>query len=236
MPSMENQQPDPDIRYFKGNQFKTMVGWLVWVFSLVMPVMFLCFGLWELALGAFVFFFLLFFLMLSTTLNYFGVSPYFIEVRNHNLPWIRKQFYFEDVSRVAIEKRGKNDCLTVHFKTGKSKQYSGLSLTDELWLSLKQELNSRGVEVTDKIRIEERMDPLNKKYSRKIFWRLGVMAVCTMPLSYYVVSWKPDTGGGIFLKLLLVLGLLALTIFAMRKILAYTTAQYNEEKERGKVL
>ena len=227
---MSNYPNTSDIRYFKGNPIRTSAGIFAWVLMLLFPCLLLLFGMWKAALMVLVLFFIICFLPISASLNYFGVSPYFFEVRNHYLLWKRRKIYFEEIQGIFLEKWGNNNCVTVLLRNDKKKKFSGLTLKAEHWVALKQEIASRNIPVTDRNNFEQQLDPLAKKYSRLMLQRLGLWALCTMPVSYFVTTWVRETEGIILIRLLALAAAFGVCGFAMVKVMRATSRQYERAK------
>jgi len=217
-------------QYFRGNQFACSNGLLAWGFTLVFPFILFLLADAEVATVLFFIIFLILFLPFSTTLNYFGIRDNSIVLRNHNLLWKRRQYYFDDIQTIVFERKGYNKLLTVVMKSGKKKQHQGASLGDAHWLSFKQALLARGIEVDDKINFEELLDPLGRKYSRLMVQRLLLWALCTMPVSYFVTTWVKETEGMILVRLLVLAAAFAVCGYAMLKVMRTTSRQYNRAK------
>lgn len=226
---MKNLHPIEE-QYFRGNQFACANGLLAWGFTLVFPFILFLLADAEVAAVLFFIFFFILFLPISTTLNYFGIRDNSIVLRNQNLLWKRRQYNFDDIQTIVFERKGYNKLLTVVMKSGRKKQHQGASLGDAHWLSFKQALLAREIEVDDKINFEELLDPLARKYSRLMVQRLLLWAICTMPVSYFVTTWVKETEGIILLRLLVLAVAFAVCGYVMRSVIRATSRQFERAK------
>ncbi len=150
----ENQNIPETFAAFKGNQFTSLRGIMLWSLYAVIIFMFILRPgyLDNINIPKFISFFGLFciawYYFNSLLLNYFLVSEHYLAVKNHNLPWRKKLYRLEDVKEVAIETQGKMpNSLRIITKDFRSKVFPGGTLNDRQWLALKEKLNSKSITV-----------------------------------------------------------------------------------------
>lgn len=154
-----------DVAYFKGNVFTSAIGIAIVTVLAMMPV--LVYVLGDIRP---IFFMLLIFLPLMMTqyrsYNYFGVSTYYIIVRNHGWIWRRKKFYYDEIREIEFDKIGSDNCLVVVLNNNQKYSFRAETLKDIHWLGLMNALNERGVLVTDKENLAVLVTPGMKKVNR----------------------------------------------------------------------
>lgn len=196
--------------YFKGNQITTSHGIAAWVF-MIMPLVFCyIYGFSLIMLVAFLFC-LGFFLLGSLALNYFSLSTYYIEVRNHNILWKSRKYYFEDIQEVVLDDPRGDICMTIVLKTTKKKTHQASSLSYEKGLLLKYALQEKGIPVRDEIGLEEKVKPRAKKINRAVNIAVGIFFLMLGVLTYFLarhnVSKRKTTLIFLILFLLFMIGL-----------------------------
>ena len=135
---------------FKGNQFISLRGILLWGF-----IGFFTYTLLtskkthnHTSLLVYVFACMLWFFIHSLTMDYFKVSPTFFVIKNHNFSWRTKAYRLSDVKEIVYETRGKMpNCLRVITKDFRNKLYLAGTLSDKTWLELKDKLESNSIKV-----------------------------------------------------------------------------------------
>lgn len=138
------------MQLFKGNQFISFRGIILWV-----PIAFYIFLFFikgfNPPIGFLIFFtiyIVFWFLFNSYLMHYFGIDKDFLIVRNHNLIWINKIYQIQDIKEVVFETRNKMpNMLRVITKNFKSRLYPAGTLRTRDWLTLKTELETRNITV-----------------------------------------------------------------------------------------
>jgi len=139
---------------FKGSQFTSLRGVILWGLYAIILVMFLLRPgyLDHINIPKFVLLFGLFcfawFYLNSLVMNYFLASEHYLEVKNHNLFWKKRIYGLDDIKEVAIETQGKMpNSLRIITKDFRSTVFPAGTLNDRNWRSLKEKLESRGIPV-----------------------------------------------------------------------------------------
>lgn len=140
--------------YFKGNQFLSMRGIMLWgilgFFAYLFlfndaPLSFMV----SLVLGCYSLFW---FFFNSYLMHYVGLSDKFLSIKNHNHLWINRLYRIEDIKEIVFETYGKMpDCLRVITKDFKSKLYPAGTLKEKTWLELQETLREKGVIVRNEL-------------------------------------------------------------------------------------
>ena len=135
---------------FKGNQFTTLRGILLWGFIGFFTYTVLTsqkthnttsFLIYVIAS-------IVWFLIHSLTMNYFEVSQNFLVIKNHNLLWRKKAYRLSDIKEITFETQGKMpNCLRVITKDFRNKLYPAGTLKDKIWVELKDKLESCEIKV-----------------------------------------------------------------------------------------
>ncbi len=108
-------------------------------------------------------------------LNYFGVGPYHIAVKNHNIFWRHRKYYFDEIAEVVMDSVGnESNSITFLFNNGKKKRIQGSSLRNNNWIALKKTLEQRGVRVIDKKDFEKLETPQVKKNFKLLYILLSM--------------------------------------------------------------
>ncbi|QNF31990.1 hypothetical protein HUW51_04330 [Adhaeribacter swui] len=140
---------DENFTYFKGNQFTSLSGILLWVPIIV----FASIPLRNLTAPSEAFliplaFMLFWFLPFSWMMHYFGLSDNHLIIRNHTRPWVNRRYYLPNIREVVFEQEGKRPySLRVITQDFKSKLYPAGTLRVKHWLSLKSELEKNNIPV-----------------------------------------------------------------------------------------
>jgi hypothetical protein len=150
-------QPEPAIQQaeldgelfntYKGIQFLTMQGIILWV--CVVFFLFLALKSGKMPVYIFVALFLSFmFYILSRQMHYFKLSPKYLVVKNHNFFWKRDVYRLANIREVVFEAGGKMPIsLRVITNEYKDQLYSADTLTRKSWRALKADLESKNVKV-----------------------------------------------------------------------------------------
>lgn len=178
-----------DFTYFKGNVFTSTIGIAIVTVLAMMPV--LVYVLGDIRPS---FFTLLIFLPLMMTqfrtFNYFGVSTYYIIVRNHGWIWRRKKFYYDEIKEILFDKIGSDNCLVVTLNNNQKHSFRAETLKDIHWLGLMKALTERGISVTDKENLAVLVTPGMKKVNR-IMSLLGFVCISLMMYFGYYITELP---------------------------------------------
>ncbi len=85
----------------------------------------------------------------SVFMYYIGVSEHVLSIKNHHFFWFEKNIYLKDINEVVFETYGKlPNCIRIITNDMSSKSvYKAGTLSDNKWLDLKSDLESRGVMV-----------------------------------------------------------------------------------------
>ncbi|MES2850182.1 MAG: hypothetical protein V4685_14080, partial [Bacteroidota bacterium] len=141
---------DDFFEIYKGNQFTSLRGILLWAL-----VGFLCYVFLNSkkipTFGATIFLLLFcsfWFFLNSWLMNYFKVSQNFFIVKNHNFFWKEKGYKLSDIKEIVFETQGKMpNCLRIITKDFRNKLYPAGTLRDKTWLELKDKLESYNIRV-----------------------------------------------------------------------------------------
>lgn len=132
---------------YKGNQFLTVQGIILWGFTAFLLFIALKVGV----LPAFLFiavFLSFFFYNLSRQMNYFKLSDKFLVVKNHNLFWKKDVYGLSEIREVVFETRAKMPiCLRVITNEYGDKLYPGDTLSRRTWFAFKTQLENKGIKV-----------------------------------------------------------------------------------------
>lgn len=165
--------PDHDIPHvYKGNQFACANGLGAWSCITVIPAAVIILsgrridefaevGMLLVPLTAMLF---LFFGLSSLTLWYFIANANHLEVRNHNLLFLKRTFLWEDIRSVVLD----NNRAELLLKNGSRKVIRAESLNNRSWLALKQHLLRIGISVKDEVDYEQAVTPQAKRDSRRL--------------------------------------------------------------------
>lgn len=136
---------------FKGNQFTSFRGIILWGFIGFLAYM--AFGMNQnppigvtlllVALGIFLF------LISSVTMYYFGLTQDYLIIRNHNFIRKLKIYSLADIREVVFEAADSRQAHTMRVitKDFRYKLYPAGTLRDKTWLDLKNKLEMKGVVV-----------------------------------------------------------------------------------------
>lgn len=243
-PSIPHTQKPAFIRqiatttYFKGNQLACANGAIAWMSITILPLLFVFLDdSWAVSLILFFTFFFVLFLPFSFTLNYFGVGPHYIIIKNHNLFWREKRFYYVELSEIILETdKAGNYRLTIVSANGSRKSYRAPSMWSRHWLEFKNALLQSGVKLQDKNNFEEISKPVHQKYMRIMYTGLAIYAVVTTGLSLAISFMDHSTTAKAVLR-----GTLYILLFiAAFVVIAYLKIKFSEkyaeamEKEKNK--
>lgn len=135
---------------FKGNQFTSLHGILLWGMFAFFVYLFLSKGTvppWRamVFMGIFMTFW---FSFNSYLMHYFVLSDKYFTVRNQNFIWINKVYRIDDIKEIVYETQGKMpNCLRVITKDFRNKLYPAGTLRDKTWLDMKVKLELKGITV-----------------------------------------------------------------------------------------
>ncbi|MBE2289075.1 MAG: hypothetical protein IAE95_05940 [Chitinophagaceae bacterium] len=172
--------PDHDIPHvYKGNQFACANGLGAWSCITVIPAAVIILsgrridefaevGMLLVPLTAMLF---LFFGLSSLTLWYFIADANQLDVRNHNLIFLKRTFLWGDISSVVLDYNRAELLL----KNGSKKVIRAESLNNRDWLALKQHLLRIGMPVKDEVDYEQAVTPQAKRDSRRLNRGMAVL-------------------------------------------------------------
>jgi hypothetical protein len=231
---MNDDNSVSDIKYFKGNQFLSFDGCMVWLF-LLSPLVILFFDGLAGTLSAMLLSYIFFFLPASLHLNYFGVSSSFLVVENHNRIWMRKKYYFSDIKELTLDyKHGGRGCLTIRLKKGGIRNPAGTSLSDKDWLALKQELIKRGVNVNDTLGYEVLAACTNNGFTW-FFYKWFFLYILILLILIMSVSLLPGrTTLQVILRGILTVVVVAGFAFSIRKVLLWIVKNDPNRQDKNK--
>jgi hypothetical protein len=207
---------DPKIRYFKGSQFACTIGIGAW-FQLIIgfflvPVLSGVFHIPAMLVFAMAPICFVFWGIMCTKLNYFGVAGGHIEIRNHNFRWWNKRYNFDEITEMVMD-RGS---LILVLRYGREESYQGPSLKNEQWLALKKMLEEKGIVVKDETNFEEAIKPRTKKINR---FENSVLAIFFLLLMGVVFRM---TMLGVSERIVTLIFLLMLVAFLIAMLFFYT--------------
>jgi hypothetical protein len=135
---------------FKGNQFISFRGIMLWVFFVpVAFFFFICVG--RDPLGVLIFlgiYEIAWFVFFSWQMYYFGLTKDYLIVRNHNFIWMTKIYPLSNIKEVVYETYGRMpNCMRIITKDFRNKRYPAGTLRDKIWLDLKDKLEAKGITV-----------------------------------------------------------------------------------------
>ncbi len=153
-PAVKKEEVGDDLfQYFRGNQFTSGRGIMLWVsiplivvsvshsddltdiiacFITFLPVLYPLFYFWSLAL------------------NFFGVSGHFVVIKNHNIFWRKKYYRIADILEAIFDPGGHlGSSLHIVTKDFKTRSFPAGTLRKRHWQALKEELERRGIVVHD---------------------------------------------------------------------------------------
>lgn len=113
----------------------------------------------------------LFFGLSSLTLWYFIADANQLDVRNHNLIFLKRTFLWGDISSVVLDYNRAELLL----KNGSKKVIRAESLNNRDWLALKQHLLRIGMPVKDEVDYEQAVTPQAKRDSRRLNRGMAVL-------------------------------------------------------------
>lgn len=146
-----------DFELFKGNPVFSFRGLLLW--GLVGIMIFLTFfGGKAIDHKVTMFFFgisAFWFLGISNSMNYFGLSGECFIVRNHNFIWKKHLYKISDIREIVFETYPKAAyCLRIISKNFHSKLYPAGTLHNKHWLELMRKLEVKGITVRNELNLE----------------------------------------------------------------------------------
>lgn len=87
-----------------------------------------------------------FFFMFSNMMDYFEISKNIFVVKNHYIFWKKVEYPIMDIREIVFEQQGKGpNTLRLILKNFKVKKYYAGSLTNETWLELKAEFETKNI-------------------------------------------------------------------------------------------
>ena len=135
---------------FKGNPYFSLRGIMLW--GLIGYLMFLTFfggkpidpKVTMIFIGISIFWFL----AISNSMNYFGLSDEYFIVKNHHFIWKRHLYKLIDIREIVFETQPKaSNCLRIISRDFHTKLYPAGTLHDKHWLELMRRLEAKGVPV-----------------------------------------------------------------------------------------
>lgn len=133
---------------FKGNQFKTYRGLLLWVVIVFCIYIIIKFPGSIVTVTPFC---ALWFFICSRLMNYFSLSNNYLIVRNHNFLWKKRIYRIEDIEEVVFEIQIRKDmnsnCMRVITKDYRDNLFPAETLTKSMWISLGKELKKKKIKV-----------------------------------------------------------------------------------------
>lgn len=143
-----------DLEVFKGNQFTSFDGIVLWVLIIFLSIIFL-FNLIEQSIISFTVLILLssiWFIYNSWTMNYFYLTKKHFVVKNHNFLWRKKVYHLSEVKEIVFETRDKMPhCLRVITNNYQNKLYPAATLRSKHWKKLKKHLKAKKIKVRDEV-------------------------------------------------------------------------------------
>lgn len=135
---------------FKGNQFTSFRGIILWVLIIVLIYAYFTNSIKN-SYGGNIFLAgsgLFWFFLNSYFMYYFKVSNSFFLIRNHNFFWVKKAYRISDIKEIVYETQGNMpNCLRIITKDYRDKLYPAGTLRDKDWLNLKTTLESHKIKV-----------------------------------------------------------------------------------------
>ncbi|PVD50842.1 hypothetical protein DC498_17900 [Terrimonas sp.] len=135
---------------FRGEQLTSIRGLMLWGF--IVFIVYLLISVkspnpsasFFIVSGFAVFWFILF----SYQMHYFKVSDNYFIVRNHNFFWKKKVYKISDIKEVTFETQSKMPyCLRIITKDFRNELYPASTLSDAMWLTLKEKLEGYNINV-----------------------------------------------------------------------------------------
>lgn len=141
------------IETFKGNQFTSLRGLVIWVFPLYLLFMWLTGRVsaknpgWLLPVVATSWFFLW-----SYFTFYFQIDEGSLIIRNHNYFWVSKKYDLSNIHEITFETTRKwPNCLRVITNDFKTRLYPAGTLRDRDWQNLQKTFEQYGIPVRNEI-------------------------------------------------------------------------------------
>ena len=204
--------------YFKGSFFLSMNAFLVW------PVLgALVWGMVEINDAAATFFMsiagILWFLLFSRRMSYYGVSEHYLVIKNQYLPWKKTLYSFDDVQEIRLDSPGNAGyTLNVVRADFKEKMYIGSSLNTRDWYALKTALTSNGVAVKDENYFEEQKSKGMKKASNIMITYLVMYVVIFIGTGVAIGFANVPERTKVILKIIWVVAMFA-AVFTIRPLI-----------------
>ena len=149
---LDNEIITAEYELFKGNQFTSLRGILLWGITLCF-LMILLSG-HNIRFGHFLFLLLMtvFWVYLhSWMMHYFMIQGEYFEVRNHNIFWISLKYQLNSLKQIVYESEGNNpNSLRITTKDFRYKLYRAATLRDKHWLDMKDKLEALGITVRNR--------------------------------------------------------------------------------------
>lgn len=139
-----------DGELFKGNQFTSFHGIILWAVALSL-LTFITMALSEQHPGraaAVALFLAGWFFLFTHPMNYAVLTPGYLIVKNHNLPWKSHTYPLGKIKEVVFESHGNQpNCLRIISTDFRNKLYPCATLRDKTWLALEKRLTEKGISV-----------------------------------------------------------------------------------------
>ena len=146
----KNELRFENAQIFKGNQFTSYRGILLWGLIGFFTILFIGKGT-SVKLGGVIFFSLFgtfWFVVHSWCMHYFELTRNFLIVRNHNFIWKMKVYNLSDIKEIVFETQGNQpNCMRVITNDFRNKLYPAGTLRDKTWLEMKKKLEEAGLKV-----------------------------------------------------------------------------------------
>ena len=137
--------------YFKGNQFTSLRGIMLW--GLIGFMAFTVIKDWgNPGIGGIIFLVIVaicWFILSSFSMFYFGLTNEYLVVRNHNFTWFTRIYLLGNIKEVVFECPNSKQANTMRIITRdfRNKTYHAGTLSDKTWLDLKEKLEMKGAVV-----------------------------------------------------------------------------------------
>lgn len=144
-----DQKQGSDMEMFKGNQFTTLRGIILWG-GLIFAVVMLILNYQHLSVSRLIaipLFITGWFFLWSFSMHYFLVSGDDFIVKNHNYTWKHKVYKLSDIEISFETDQKQGNFLRVWTKKDKNKVYLATTLREKHWLRMKEMLEQKRMTV-----------------------------------------------------------------------------------------
>jgi hypothetical protein len=169
-----------EVTYFRGNQLLNFNGIVLWFVLVCIAVVIIVFDnsvatvfLTLVAIG--------WFLFVSSTLHYFGVSDKCIIVRNHNLFWKKKVYRLTDIDSVECDFLNSSaNSFAIFLKNLQMRRFLAPTLHPQDWVALIQLLESKNILIRDGDQLvathHAMQQPAVKRKTRQVITKIIISA------------------------------------------------------------